>query len=112
MSMPAHLSAVQYLKDTILAAGVASVTTGCVVSAEACKPAVSASAALYELAISASTVRELPQARAQAQAEISTLESMLQTIQAQLNDNIAQQSKSRFYFVLSEVCKSIKQQCQ
>jgi hypothetical protein len=112
MSMPAHLSAVQYFKDIVLAAGVASATIGCIVSAETCKPAVEASAALYELALSASKVRELPQARAQAEAEISTLESMLQTIQERLNDSIAQQSKLRFGIVLSQMCRSIKQQCQ
>ena len=111
-SMPGHLSAVRYLKDTVLAAGVVIATTGCIVSAETCKPAVESSFSLYELAVSASKVRDLPQSRAQAQAEIGKLDSMLQAIQAQLNDNIARQTKVRFGIVLSEVCKSIKQQCK
>jgi len=54
---PAHFSAVLHLKDTVLAAGVASAITGCIVSEEACKPAVRASAVLYGLANSASSAR-------------------------------------------------------
>ena len=109
---PAHFSAVLHFKETVLAAGVASATTGCIVSEEACKPAVRASVVLYELAILASKVGSLAaQARrAQALREISTLDSMLQSIQAQLNDSIAQQSKRRFDVVLSEMCIAIKQQ--
>ena len=108
----AHFSAVLHIKDTVLAAGVASATTGCIVSEEACKPAVRASVVLYGLANSASKVGSLAQARAQALREISTLDSMLQSIQAQLNDSIAQQSKRRFNVVLSEMCIVIKQQCK
>ena len=109
---PAHFSAVLHLRDTVLAAGVATATTGCIVSEEACKPAVRASVVLYGLANSASKVGSLAQARAQALREISTLDSMLQSIQAQLNDSIAQQSKRRFDVVLSEMCIAIKQQCK
>ena len=109
---PAHFSAVLNLKDTVLAAGVASATTGCIVSDEACKPAVRASVVLYELANSASKVVSLAQARAQAQREINTLDSMLQSIQVQLNDSIVLQSKQRFVVVLSEMCRAIKQQCK
>jgi hypothetical protein len=109
---PAHFSAVLHFKETVLAAGVASATTGCIVSEEACKPAVRASVVLYGLPNSASKVGSLAQARAQALREISTLDSMLQSIQAQLNDSIAQQSKRRFDVVLSEMCIAIKQQCK
>jgi hypothetical protein len=108
----AHFSAVLNLKEPILAAGLASATVGCIVSAEACKPAVRASVVLYDLAISASKVGDLAQARERAEREISTLDSMLQSILAQLNDNIAQQSKLRFNVVLSEMCGAIKQQCR
>ena len=107
-----HFSAVLNLKDTVLAAGVASATTGCIVSDEACKPAVRASVVLYDLANSASKVTALAQARAQAQREINTLDSMLQSIQVQLNDSIVLQSKQRFVVVLSEMCRAIKQQCK
>jgi hypothetical protein len=106
-----HLSAVLRLKDTVLA-GVASATIGCTLSEEACKPAVRASVVLYELAASASKVGNLPQAREQALREISTLDSMLQSIQARLSDSIAQQSKPRFDAVLSEMCMAINQQCK
>jgi hypothetical protein len=102
-----HFSAVLNLKETLLAAGVASATAGCIVSAEACKPAVRASVVLYEMTESASTSK-----RAQAQREISTLEPMLQTIQDKITDSIAQQSKQRFYVVLSGMCEAIKQQCK
>ena len=107
-----HFSAVVNLRDTVLAAGLASATTGCIVSAEACKPAVRASFELYELASSASKTGALAQARTQAQRDISTLDSMLQSIQDRLNDNIARQSKLRFDVVLSEMCRAIKQQCK
>ena len=108
----AHFSAVLNLKEPILAAGLTSATVGCVVSPEACKPAVRASMVLYELAVSASKVGDLAQAREQAERELSTLDSMLQSISAQLNDNIAQQSKLRLNVVLSEMCGAIKQQCK
>jgi hypothetical protein len=55
----AHFSAVLYLKDRVLAAGVASATTGCILSEEACKPAVRASVALYESANSGGQVGNL-----------------------------------------------------
>jgi hypothetical protein len=109
---PAHFSAVLRLKDTVLAAGLASATIGCILSEEACKPAVRASVVLYDLAVSASKVATLAQARAQALREVDTVDSMLQSIQAQLNDSIAQQSKRRFHAVLSEMCIAIKQQCK
>ena len=105
-------NAVLYLKETVLAAGVASATTGCILSEEACKPAVRASIALYELANSADQVGNLTQARAQAQREISALDSMLQSIQAQISDNIVQESKRRFDVVLSQICRAIEQQCK
>jgi hypothetical protein len=108
----AHFSAVLHLKDTVLAAGVASATTGCILSEETCKPAVRASIARYEVANSADQVRNLTQARAQAQREISALDSMLQSIQAQISDSIIQESKRRFYVVLSEICRAIEQQCR
>jgi hypothetical protein len=82
------------------------------VSEKTCKPAVRASVVLYELATSASKVGSLAQARAQALREISTLDSMLQSMQAQLNDSIAQQTNRRFDVVLSEMCIAIKQQCK
>jgi hypothetical protein len=66
---PARFSAVLNLKDAALAAGVASATTGCIVSAEACKPAVRASVVLYELATSASKVGNLPQARTSSEGD-------------------------------------------
>jgi hypothetical protein len=108
----AHLSGLLSFKEAVLAAGVASATTGCIVSAETCRPAVGASFALYQLANSPSKGQELAQARAQAQKEIGTLDSMLQSIQAKLNDNVARESKQRFDVVLSEMCKAIKQQCK
>ena len=107
---PARLSAILGLEDIVLAAGLASATVGCVVSAQACKPAVAASVGLYELAKSASN-GDLSQASAKARTDINVLHSMLQSIQAQLNDNIGQQSKRRFGAVLSEMCKAIREQC-
>jgi hypothetical protein len=106
-----HLSAIHGLEDTVLAAGLASAAIGCVVSAEGCKPAVGASVALFEAGI-ASNVGDVTQARAQARTEINTLDSMLQSIQTQINDNVAQQSKLRFGAVLSAMCTSIRQQCR
>ena len=82
------------------------------VSEDACKPAVKASVALYEMAVSASKVESLAQARSQALKDISTLDLMLETIQSQLNDTIVEQSKQRFDVVLSEMCRAIKQQCK
>ena len=105
-----HFDAVQNLRDAVLAAGLASATTGCIVSAEACKPAVRASFELYELASSPS--KDLAQARGQAQKDISTLDSMLQSIQVHLSDNVARQSTLRFDVVISEMCRAIKQQCK
>jgi len=105
-----HFDAVQNLRDAVLAASLASATTGCIVSAEACKPAVRASFELYELASSPSN--DLAQARGQAQKDISTLDSMLQSIQVHLSDNIARQSTLRFDVVLSEMCRAIKEQCK
>jgi hypothetical protein len=108
----AHLSGLLNIKEAVLAAGVASATTGCIVSGEACKPAVGASFTLYRLANSTSKGEEIVQARTQAQRAIGTLDSLLQTIPARINDNIAQESKLRFYVVLSEMCKAIKEQCK
>jgi hypothetical protein len=108
----AHFSAVLNLKEPLLAAGLASATVGCIVSSEACKPAVRASVVLYELTISGSKVEGLAQAREQAERELSTLDSMLQSIPAKINDNIAHQSKLRFNMALSEMCRAIKQQCR
>ena len=108
----AHFSAVLNLREPLLAAGLASATVGCIVSPEACKPAVRASVVLYELTVSGSKVEGLVQAREQAERELSTLDSMLQSIPAQLNDSITQQSKPRFSVVLSEICRAIKQQCK
>jgi hypothetical protein len=106
-----HLGAILGLKDTVLAAGLASAATGCIVSAATCKPAVGASVALYESGL-ASNVGDISQARAQAQTEINILDSMLQSIQAQINDNVAQQSKLRFGAVISAMCAAIRQQCR
>jgi hypothetical protein len=111
-SEAAHLSALLNLKEAVLAAGVASATTGCIVSAQTCKPAVGASFALYQLANSDSRGGGLTQARAQVQRDIGTLDSMLQSIQPKLNDNVARESRMRFDVVLSEMCKAIKQQCR
>jgi len=108
----ARFSSILRLRETVLAAGVASATTGCMVSEGACKPAVKASFALYEIAVSASEVGNLAQARSQALKDISTLDLMLQTIQSHLNDTIVEQSKQQFDVVLSEMCTSIKQQCK
>src|SRR5262249_53739759 len=109
--MDKALGAILSLKETVLAAGVASAATGCIVSAATCKSAVGASLALYESGL-ASNVGSVPQARAQAQTQINMLDSMLQSIQAQINDNVAQQSKPRFGAVLSAMCASIRQQCR
>ena len=104
-----HSGAILGLEDTVLAAGLASAAIGCIVSATTCKSAVGASVALFE-ADMASNVGNITQARAQVQANINTLDSMLQSIQAQINDNVAQQSKLRFGAVLSAMCTAIRQQ--
>jgi hypothetical protein len=106
-----HFGAILSLRDTVLAAGLASAATGCIVSAATCKPAVAASVALYELGL-ASNVGDATQASAEAQKEINVLDSMLQSIQAQINNNVAQQSKLRFGSVVSAICTSIRQQCR
>ena len=99
------------LEDTVLAAGLASAAIGCIVSATTSKSAVGASVALFEAGM-ASNVGNITQARAQAQANINTLDSMLQSIQAQINDNVAQQSKLRFGSVIAAICTAIRQQCR
>jgi len=81
MTEASNFNALLYLKETVLAAGIASATTGCILSEEACKPAVRASIALYEFANLADQVGN-SQVRAQAQREISALDSMLQSIRA------------------------------
>jgi hypothetical protein len=106
-----HLGAILGLKDTVLAAGLASAATGCIVSAATCKPAVGASVALYESGLD-SNVGNITQASAEAQKQINVLDSMLQSIQAQINDSVAQQSKLRFGSVISAICNSIRQQCR
>ena len=106
-----QLSAIQSLKDTVLAAGLASAATGCIVSAATCKRAVDASVALYQSGL-ASNVGDNAQASTQAQTEMNILDSMLQSIQAQITDNVAQQSKPRFGTVLNSICAAIRQQCR
>ena len=111
-SEAAHFSSILRGRDTVLAAGIASATIGCMISEDACKPAVKASVVLYDMADSASKVANLAQARAQALKDIGALELMLQTIQDHLNDTIVEQSKQRFDVVLSEMCRAIKEQCK
>ena len=106
-----QLGAIQSLKDTVLAAGLASAVTGCIVSAATCKRAVGASVALYQSGL-ASNVGDNAQASTQAQTEMNILDSMLQSIQAQITDNVAQQSKPRFGTVLNSICAAIRQQCR
>jgi hypothetical protein len=106
-----QLGAIQSLKDTVLAAGLASAATGCVVSAATCKRAVGASVALYQSGL-ASNVGDNAQASTQAQTEMNILDSMLQSIQAQITDDVAQQSKPRFGAVLNSICAAIRQQCR
>ena len=85
-----RLGAIQDLRDTVLAAGLASAATGCIVSAATCKRAVGASVALYQSGL-ASNVGDNAQASTQAQTEMNILDSMLQSIQGQITDNVAQQ---------------------
>ena len=106
-----QLGAIQSLKDTVLAAGLASAATGCIVSAATCKRAVDASVALYQSGL-ASNVGDNAQAGTQAQTEMNIVDSMLQSIQAQITDNVAQQSKPRFGTVLNSICAAIRQQCR
>ena len=106
--------AILTLKDAVLAAGVASAVTGCIVSTATCKPAVGASVALYGSRL-ASNVGEFEgptQVSAETQKEINIFDSMLQSIQAQINDNVAQQSKLRFGSVIAAICTAIRQQCR
>src|SRR5262245_64370900 len=72
MTEASNFNALLYLKETVLAAGIASATTGCILSEEACKPAVRASIALYEFANLADQVGN-SQVRAQAQRGRSAL---------------------------------------
>jgi len=104
-----QLGAIQSLKHTVLAAGLASAATGCIVSAATCKRAVGASVALYQSGLN---VGDNAQASTQAQMEMNILDSMLQSIQAQITDNVAQQSKPRFGTVLNSICAAIRQQCR
>ena len=106
-----QLGAIQRLEDTVLAAGLASAATGCIVSAATCKRAVGASVALYQAGL-ASNLGGNAQASTQAQTEINILDAMLQSIQGQINDNVAQQSKLRFGAVVSAMCAAIRQQCR
>jgi hypothetical protein len=107
-----RLGAILDLRDTVLAAGLASAATGCIVSAATCKPAVGASVALYESRLPSNVGDFATQVSAEAQKEISILDSMLQSIQAQINDNVAQQSKLRFGSVIAAICTAIRQQCR
>jgi hypothetical protein len=105
-----QLGAIQSLKDTVLAAGLASAATRCIVSAATCKRALGASVALYQSDL-ASNVGDNAQASTQAQTEMNILDSRLQSIQDQITDNVAQQSKPRFGAVLNSMCATIRQQC-
>ena len=97
-----HSGAILSLENTVLAAGLASAAIGCIVSAATCKPAVGASVALFEAGM-ASNVGNITQARAQAQANINTLDSMLQSMHRNPNCGLA---------VLSAMCTAIRQQCR
>ena len=107
-----RLGAIENLRDTVLAAGLASAATGCIVSAATCKPAVGASVALYESRLPSNVGDFATQVSAEAQKQINILDSMLQSIQAQINDNVAQQSKLRFGSVIAAICTAIRQQCR
>jgi hypothetical protein len=107
-----HRGAILTIEDTVLAAGLASATIGCIVSAATCKPAVGASVSLFAAGMASNVGDITQQARAQARTDINTLDSMLQSIQTQINDNVAQQSKLRFGTVLSAMCTAIRQQCR
>ena len=107
-----RLGAIQDLRDTVLAAGLASAATGCIVSAATCKPAVGASVALYESRLPSNVGDFATQVSAETQKQINILDSMLQSIQTQINDNVAQQSKLRFGSVIAAICTAIRQQCR
>ena len=107
-----RLGAIQDLRDTVLAAGLASAATGCIVSAATCKPAVGASVALYESRLPSNVGDFATQVSAEAQKQFNILDSMLQSIQAHINDNVAQQSKLRFGSVIAAICTAIRQQCR
>jgi hypothetical protein len=102
-----RLGAIQDLRDTVLAAGLASAAT-----AATCKPAVGASVALYESRLPSNVGDFATQVSAEAQKQFNILDSMLQSIQAQINDNVAQQSKLRFGSVIAAICTAIRQQCR
>ena len=59
----------------------------------------------------ANTAGDLAQQATQARAEIDKILPVLQAVEAQLNDNLAQQGKLRFNVAFTELCKAIKQQC-
>src|SRR6516164_8814151 len=102
-SAPAtQLGAIQSLEDTVLAAGLASAVTGCIVSAATCKRAVGASVALYQSGL-ASNVGDNAQASTQAQTEMNILDAMLQSIQTQITDNVASASDCYPVSLWSEV---------
>jgi hypothetical protein len=107
-----RLGAIQDLRDTVLAAGLASAATGCIVSAATCKPAVGASVALYESRLPSNVGDFATQVNAETQKQFNILDSMLQSIQTQINDNVAQQSKLRFGSVIAAICTAIRQQCR
>lgn len=67
---------------------------------------------LYELIDSlGTTTGDLAQQAAKARTEIDKIVPALQAMEAQLNDNIAQQGKLRYNVVFGALCQAIKQQC-
>lgn len=100
------------LKITLAAAGTASAATGCVTSGVSCVAAFGGAVGLYELIDSlANTAGDLAQQAVRARAEIDKILPVLQAVEAQLNDNLAQQGKLRYNVAFTEMCKAIKQQC-
>ena len=68
--------------------------------------------ALYESRLPSNVGDFATQVSAETQKQINILDSMLQSIQAQINDNVAQQSKLRFGSVIAAICTAIRQQCR
>ena len=105
-------AALKSLKITVVAAGTVSAATGCVTSGTTCIPAVGGAVALYELVEStASAVGDLAQQAMRARGEIDKILPLLNALDVQLNDNLAQQGKLRYKLAFTELCKAIKQQC-
>jgi hypothetical protein len=102
----------QTLKLTLAAAGTAASATGCISSGTTCLVALGGVVTLYGLIESAATTAgDLAQQAAQARAEIAKILPVLQALEGQLNDNLAQQGKLRYNVAFTEMCRAIKQQC-